>query len=140
MGDAVKFSVEQQLGGKKAAVAVCKAEQSAPDLCSVAATPHVGLVATDTAASMQSSGYLRYMDQQGSVQHLTFSTQDLCAGVDAVARGQQVQFHVMTDHRKQQLLQQRAKDVAAGGAAANSSKHAFMRATQLRPLSSEEKV
>jgi cold shock CspA family protein len=142
VGDAVEFSVEQQPEGKKAAVAVCKADQPARDLCGVDPTPHVGLVATDTASSKQSSGYLRYMDQQGSVRHLTFSTQDLSAGVAAVARGQLVQFHVMTDHRKQQQQQQQqqVKDAAAGGAAATSSKHAFMRATQLRPLSLDEEV
>jgi hypothetical protein len=85
----------------------------------------------------ESSGFLRYMDQQGTVQHLTFSVQDFAAGVTSVVRGQLVRFHVLVD-RRQQL--QQAKQAGAGATAGTSSKHAFMRATQLRPLTSEEQV
>uniref|UniRef100_A0A383VYA4 CSD domain-containing protein n=1 Tax=Tetradesmus obliquus TaxID=3088 RepID=A0A383VYA4_TETOB len=137
VGDAVEFAVEQQPGGKKAAVGVCKASKAAPDLQSVQDASHIGLVATDTAVARLSSGYLRYMDQQGAVQHLTFSVQDFAAEVNSIARGQPVKFQVLID-RRQQLLQ--AKQAESGGAAGTSSKHAFMRATQLRPLSTEEQA
>jgi cold shock CspA family protein len=137
VGEAVEFTVEQQPGGKKAAIAVCRARQAVPDLQVVESATHVGLVATDTAVGKQSSGFLRYMDQQNTVQHLTFSRGDLASGITSVARGQLVQFHIIID-RRQQL--QQSKHAAAHGTAGTSSKHAFMRATQLRPLSNEEQV
>eukprot|EP00882_Tetradesmus_deserticola_P009649 GHRQ01010187.1.p1 GENE.GHRQ01010187.1~~GHRQ01010187.1.p1 ORF type:complete len:228 (+),score=55.43 GHRQ01010187.1:350-1033(+) len=138
VGDAVEFAVEQQPGSKTAAVAVCRANSAAPDLQSLEPTQYVGLVATDTAAGKQGSGYLRYMDQQGSVQHITFPVQQLAAGVTSVARGQLVYFHVMTDRR--QLRLQQAKQAGPGSSTATSSKHAFTRATQLRPLTSAEEA
>lgn len=138
VGDAIEFAVEQQPGGKTAAVAVCRVNNAAPDLQTVESTQLVGLIATYTAAGQQGSGYLRYVDEQGSVQHLTFSVQDLTPGVTTVARGQLIYFHVRIDWRKQHLHQ--AKQARPGSSAATSSKHAFMRATQLRPLTSEEEV
>lgn len=133
VGNSVEFSVEQQQG-KQVAVHV-QATTRAAELVHIDSTPQHGVVGKCTIAGRQGSAFLRYMDQQGQVQHLAFTAEALAPNTNVMAPGQLVKFFVLTD-RRQQLLQER--QAASGGS--QHAKHAYLRATQVEVLSADEKV
>jgi cold shock CspA family protein/acyl-coenzyme A thioesterase PaaI-like protein len=129
-------------------------------------TPRHGVVARyERAGAHHGSGWLRYVNDAGRVSHLTFSAgdvKDCTATGSAVEPGQVVCFAVRTDLRHQQrgggsragavtavtdssgavccTAAATAAATAAPEAGAARSKHAYLRAVQLQPLSADERV
>lgn len=135
VGDAVGFVLDaQQQPGKKAAAKVWRSSQHCS--LSISSTDtHYGIVSIYQATGLHGSGVLRYMDQQGKVQHLTFSSKDLepSDGRVTLAPGSLVSFKVGTDMWQKALTE-------AARPPGPKAVHAYMRATQVQQLTDDSQV
>lgn len=135
-GDAVCFQLQapnSSQPGKRVAASVTRSTQP-PELEAVDPTQQYGrIMKLPSLSSAQAAGVLRSIPAAGQVQHLTFTPSDVVlAGQDAqeLLPGQPVTFKVLTDKRKQLLVE------AAGHSASPNAVHAYKRAVQVTPIPS----
>jgi cold shock CspA family protein len=130
-GDAVSFQLaepDSSRPGKRVAASVTRSTHH-PDLESVDQAEHYGRIMKLSGPSQPLSGVLRFIPEEGKVQHLTFKAVDVAESAAELLPGQVVTFKMLTDKRQQLMLEASGRPTVSPHAV-----HAYKRATQMAPV------
>jgi hypothetical protein len=132
VGEAVSFQLDPgSQPGKRVAAQVARSTEQ-PVLEHVDPTQLFGHVVKPPSTS--AAGILRYVPGPGKVQHLTFKHSGVCSVAADLVAGQPVRFKLLTDERRKLSAK------AAGASASQHAVHAYLRATDVAPISQEDMV